>query len=1149
VVLVTFSGSSAASALRGKVPTGYARLDEALQGGFFVGSAILLTAPATNEVPILLRNFLKASNEISLLICRNLSSAEIIMPPDQSNVKGLVCSEKSVPPSKNIIPGKSIDNLTELNFQISETVGSIQPRRIAIEILSDILLRHKALQTRKWLNEFLEKLRSKGITTVATLNPYMHANEEVQAVVDLFDGNLEIVENDVGDTRAKFLHVKWMHGITTAQPELPLTDVLAVASPGARSAQPSHLKEPRWLTPLIGREAELSRLRGAFEDALSSKSSVAAVQGEAGVGKTRLMQELAISVQEKGAVVLVGRAGEEKIPYGPWIDFLRGYVGQIPGEMLRRMLGDSVSEFTRLIPDIAAKIGTVPPSRRLGEEQDRLRLYEAVTQFLISISNDKPVLLLLDDMHWADQVSLGLLEHYVMGSSNSRILTLVGYRTEDVNADSPLSKTLMRLNRERLLETVAIKDLTMEETVEFIKRIFGEEAVTPEFADIILHRTGGNPFFMEEVLRSLVEDGTIFRTEKGWDRRPIQEIVLPDSVKSVLKSRLTKLGPETLNVLTMASVIGSEFEFEVLRKVTQTQEEALLERLEESITAGLISEVPNRKDTFRFCDNRIRELLLGNLIQSRRMRYQIRIAESMEKAYSKILDSQAETIAAHFSEGGDTERTIKYSILAGDRNNTIHAYDQAINDYRRALDIMDLEGKSKNEKEPVLEKLAESCLFAAQFEDATRLQQQALTILNESGDRRGFARVSLALARTYARAETGGVLQSVLTARQVLKQALTNLGEQNNSEAASIYSRLAYSHAVMDEWSEALTLAGKAMEVGEKTNNYSAVAEALATKAAYLTDSGQTDEGLQLWEQALDLALKHEQYDLICSFLSNLFAYTYPRSLAKARKFAAQHLEHHRRANDILGEAGALADLATGDFLSGDWARADDEENRAAEIMRKLGLASNSFAFHTAEGWAWLNRDNLEKAEIHFHNAINLLTEDSKITFIVSAHLGLGLVRLQQGNENEARIQLEKCVSAFTKAEYTTLPILNIETLLHLTSIYAKKNIEKARESSQWANRLAKTLKSDAGMALAAQADAALLLATGDRKGAEEAYLKCIGLWEKAGWPYDLAKALVAYSEAITRTDPEQSRKYLEQAEEIFNKLRASRDSGKPAQT
>ncbi len=221
---MSYSGSSVASAPRGRVPTGCGRLDEALQGGFLAGSAILLSAPASSEVPILVRNFLKASNEVALLICRSQSSAEAVSRPDDTNLKCLISSEKPISPSRNFLPGKGIDNLTELNFQITETIGSVQPKRVVIEILSDILLRHKALQTRKWLNEFLEKLHSKGITTVAILNPYMHAGEEVQAVVDLFDGNLEIIER-TDDGVKKFLRVKWMHGVEVNEKEFPLINL------------------------------------------------------------------------------------------------------------------------------------------------------------------------------------------------------------------------------------------------------------------------------------------------------------------------------------------------------------------------------------------------------------------------------------------------------------------------------------------------------------------------------------------------------------------------------------------------------------------------------------------------------------------------------------------------------------------------------------------------------------------------------------------------------------------------------------------------------------------------------------------------------------------------------------------------------------
>ena len=211
-----------ATTARTRVSSGYGRLDEVLQGGFLAGAAIVLSAPASDEVPLLIGNFLKAPKEQGLLICRTFSSAEMITQNMGENVKSLICSDKPVSPARSIIPGKGIENLTDLNLQIGEVIASTQPKRLVIDILSDILLRHKALQTRKWLTELLERLRSKGITTLAVLNPYMHSAEDVQAIVDLFDGNVEMFEKESEGGMQKYLRIKWMHGIETAEKEFPL---------------------------------------------------------------------------------------------------------------------------------------------------------------------------------------------------------------------------------------------------------------------------------------------------------------------------------------------------------------------------------------------------------------------------------------------------------------------------------------------------------------------------------------------------------------------------------------------------------------------------------------------------------------------------------------------------------------------------------------------------------------------------------------------------------------------------------------------------------------------------------------------------------------------------------------------------------------
>ena len=243
---MTETGKPIGASIRARVSTGYGRLDEALNGGFVTGSAVVLAAPTGNEVPLLIGNFLRAAQNPALLVCRTLSSSQIITNERVRNVKSLVCSDKHVSPASSVIPGRGIGNLTDLNIQINEAIASTQPRRVGLDILSDVLLRHKALQTRKWLTELLEKLRSKSITTLATINPHMHGGEEVQAVTGLFDGSLEIVDGKP----TNLMQIKWMHGLEIVQKEVSLADLRS-----SDIAEPT--QEQRIFAPLAGRTGRM----------------------------------------------------------------------------------------------------------------------------------------------------------------------------------------------------------------------------------------------------------------------------------------------------------------------------------------------------------------------------------------------------------------------------------------------------------------------------------------------------------------------------------------------------------------------------------------------------------------------------------------------------------------------------------------------------------------------------------------------------------------------------------------------------------------------------------------------------------------------------------------------------------------------------
>lgn len=915
----------------------------------------------------------------------------------------------------------------------------------------------------------------------------------------------------------------------------------------SRGQAAAPFKEPHWRAPLVNRVQELANLGNSLQDALSSKSYLVALEGEAGIGKTRLCRELTSQAHSMGVTVLSGRAIEDLSPYGPWVQLLTEASAQGSGDVLLGRLGLQPSQtgtfmpkipetFARLVPQITEKLGTISLSKPLEAQQDRIRLYETITQFFIAMSKEHSLVVFLDDMQWSDAPTLSLLEYFIRSTRNFRILTLLCYRTEETQPESPLQKTLMSLNRERLLKVLRVGNLDKEDTANLIKQIFGETGVSGEFADVIYDRTGGNPFFVEEVLRSLVEQGAIFRTETKWDRKPIQELTIPESVKATLRSRLTKLEAGVVSVLSVAAVTGSEFDFAVLREVTQTQEDMLLQRLEAAISAGLIAEVPRCKDVFRFADNRIRELLLGDLSQSRRARYHVKVGDAIEKVYSKNLDSRAEDLAFHFSEGGDNGRGIGYSIRAGDRNRVVHAYEQAISDYKRALDLIELERGKDEEKAVIYEKLGQCCRYAAHLQESIRCFEQAVAIFEKLHDFKSCARVTEEL--TWPVMHSKGYRESILVARQALKYVEET---PESYEAAGIYSQLANCLATMDEFDEADGWCRRALEAGEKSGNYAAVSQALANMGTNLADTGRIDEGLPLLEKSLEIALQRDQYQPAIFGLLHLALYTYPRNLPKAREYAARWHDLAKRENAVWGQANSLVQLSIHDRLAGNWALALEETSRAFEMKERTGVTLDMCVAEARRGLLHLGFGDLEQAEKYLQLA--LAGQPTKITGIVETNLGLGLLRLEQGREEDAKTHFETCANAFKPAEFTTDPLLHVQSLLHLTSIYAKEaRLEEARKTSDWAKRLAETLKSDAGLAMASQAEGSLLLHRGDRKASEEAYLKSLALWEKAGWPYYRAKALMDYSEAMAQTNPEESRRRLEQAAEIFRKLGAKRD-------
>ena len=445
----------------------------------------------------------------------------------------------------------------------------------------------------------------------------------------------------------------------------------------------------------IGRQKELVHLTAALDDALAGRGRLVMLAGEPGIGKTRLAQELATLASAKGAKVLWGWCYEREgaPPYWPWLQAIRGYVDETDPERLRQEMGPGASDISEILPELLTKLVVLEPPPALEPEQARFRLFDSIATFLKNAAQGNPLLLVLDDLHWADKPSLLLLEFLARQVGEFRILVVGCYRDVELSRQHPLSETLGQLARGAGFQRELLRGLSHDDTGRFIETAAGIKPPDELVAAVYAH-TEGNPFFMAEVIRLLSEQGDLASEAAGqrWD------IQIPAGVREVIGNRLNLLSEQCNQALTTASIIGREFEFKTLAALSEgITESQLLEAIDEALATHLLEETPHRTEGYQFSHALIQQTLAEELTTSRRVRLHGRIAEALETLYGNDAESHAAELAYHFAEAQSvlgTEKLVRYSLLAGERALVAFAWEEASALFRRGLEAK--EGQSQD---------------------------------------------------------------------------------------------------------------------------------------------------------------------------------------------------------------------------------------------------------------------------------------------------------------------------------------------------------------------------------------------------------------------------------------------------------------------
>lgn len=442
----------------------------------------------------------------------------------------------------------------------------------------------------------------------------------------------------------------------------------------------------------VGRRQELGALKAALEGVLSGEGRMVTVVGEPGIGKTRVALELATYARLRGAQVLWGRCYEsEGAPaYWPWVQALRDYVREQPPARLETELGAGAAVISEIVPDIRQRLPGMPdPTGFDDPQQARFHLFDSFTAFLKAAARTQPLVLVLEDLHWADEGSLRLLEFVARELVGARLLLVGTYRDIELNRRHPLSQTLAELTRERLSERILLRGLGRDDIGRFVEATCGL-APPAELVSLIHTQTEGNPLFVTEIVRLLVQEGELtperLIDEKSWSLR------IPEGVREVIGRRLDRLTERCNETLTVASVIGREFSHDQLKALIDVSEERLLDVLEEALAAHVIEELPRSLDRYQFSHALIQETLTGELSLTRRVRLHARIGEALEQLYAGEADRHSAELAYHFAEAQtllEPAKLVRYSLLAGEAALAAHAHEQALAHFERALAARD----------------------------------------------------------------------------------------------------------------------------------------------------------------------------------------------------------------------------------------------------------------------------------------------------------------------------------------------------------------------------------------------------------------------------------------------------------------------------
>lgn len=859
-------------------------------------------------------------------------------------------------------------------------------------------------------------------------------------------------------------------------------------------------------SPFIGREREQIILGDALESTARGHGCLAVVKGEGGVGKTRLIEEFLYHASGAPLIILRARcyAQEQGSPYQPIIDALRDHLPIADSRHTSSLDSLWLTEVARLLPELRSYLPSLPASPALLADHERNRLFEGLAQFIRHMGELQPLVLFLDDFHTADEPTFDLVHYLVRRLEAARVLVIVALQQEALPERRALQRLLYEFDRLGRVIAIPLARLSEMEVLELVRRTLPKEIQAEEIGHRLFLETGGNSFFLVEMLRDCQE----------WQGAPSGESSVPPTAMDVIQRRLNRLDDEEIRALSMAAVIGRQFNSTILQEVYSGGEMSLLIILDRLLSRGWIVELPGGVlGVYEFSHGLVREAVYQTLRADWRRYLHLRVGLALERNASD-LEGLAGQLAHHFWNANDVNKALDYTIRAAVHARSIYGNREAIGHYRRAMEFVDQTDAvlSAGDLLEIQYQLGQAHQFLGEYDMAIAVYRDVLPALDLSRSRDRRIRFQLAIAhdrkgqydqalshlRVIGRClpepdDPLARLESAMVARGVAMVYLHR--EQSHQALAYCRQALALvdsSHGVHQESAQANRL------IAERVSVYDIMANSLF----HLGDYGAAEKQ---YREALEIAQSKDWQPTVSELLLGLAKVARRRGhYAQATSYGHKSLDLCLKIGHIGGQAASLGVLGDIAYNRGDLEQAIAYYEQALTTFRQIGDQHGIADYLLSLAFVMIDQEQIQAAENYLCEAQEIGQSIGATLVLIRAQYHLARVARARGDLDKARIGADQVIEAAERAGIRLLEAMGYHLLGEVLA--RQRHQAQAEVHMVEALRLLERLGDRFETACALRSHARLLADRGDSSHAKAQLERAAATFAELGARRELAR-------------------------------------------